>query len=255
MKTYKSILYPLLLVAFVMLIGVGITRGGESASSKTELYILAAASLTDVLNEIEQQYEKTHKDIDLIMIYASSGKLQKQIEQGAPADLFISAGVKQMEELKEKQLIKLSKPLLKNELVLITSKDITLRGIGSNQVTHIAIGNPDTVPAGEYAKQLLQELNLWDQVESKLILANDVRQILTYVETENVDAGFVYKTDIERNSNIKNLISLDIPIQIFYPMGIVKKSRNITDVQAFFDWIQKEEAMQIFTTYGFKMYN
>ncbi|GAA0324675.1 molybdate ABC transporter substrate-binding protein [Bacillus carboniphilus] len=235
-------------VLVIVLVGWVFFLNRESSPKKVELYIMAAASLTDVISEIEQKYEKKNNEVDVITIFASSGKLQKQIEQGAPADLFISAGRKQMKELEEKRYIEESTSLLENKLVLISKNDMTIKDLKSPDIAHIAIGNPETVPAGEYAKQFLLKEGLMPQLNSKFVLAGDVRQVVTYVETGNTEVGFVYKTDVKSSSDLDVEI-LNTPTSIEYPMGLIKGHQFET--QEFYNWLQGEEAEDIFKQYGF----
>lgn len=229
------------------------SRGGES-----ELYILAAASLTDAVQEVKKVYEQEHPHVKLVPSFASSGKLQRQIEQGAPADLFISAGEKEMDALTEQGRVVTDhhRSLLHNELVLIVPRnDKRIKDFGDlTKANQIAVGQPRTVPAGEYSKQALQYMKLWDPLKSRMVFAGDVRQVLTYVETGNVDAGLVYRTDAEASDQVT--VAATAPPEshrsIVYPVGVVKGSKNREEADRFHDWLYKKKARAIFRKYGFR---
>jgi molybdate transport system substrate-binding protein len=230
----KKILFFLALMLFVVAAVTGC--GGEKAQPKTEpvsLNVSAAASLTDAMGELKTIYEKQNSNAVIILNLASSGTLQKQIEEGAPADFFISAGQPQMDALAQKGLIvdTSRKDLLGNELVLIAGKDSKLTEFSEMtdaSVEKISIGTPETVPAGKYAKDTLTALNLWEQLEPKMVFAQDVRQVLTYVETGNVDAGLVYRTDAAISDNVKIVAAAPAgsSAPVVYPMAIIKNTTH-----------------------------
>lgn len=230
----------------------------STASSKVELLVSAAASLTESMDELKTIYEAAHNDVNLTFNYGASGTLQQQIEQGAPADLFLSAGKKQMDALLDKGLIdaKLSANLLTNDLVLIVPENSTvqinaLEDLG--QAGNIAIGTPESVPAGKYAQQTLTYYKLWDSLQPKLVMTKDVKQVLSYVETGNADAGFVYKTDAAVSAKVKIALTADPashdPIE--YPAGVLTGSQHPDEAKAFYEFLQSAEAMEVFKKYGF----
>lgn len=230
------------------------------ASKKTEVVISAAASLQDSLDEIAVLYEKQHPGIDLVFNYGASGTLQKQIEQGAPADLFFSAGDKQMTALVDKGLISAHTGLLKNKLVLVVPSDSKAKITGLTELAdksfkRIAVGQPESVPAGQYAQQALTAKKLWVPLQSKLVYAKDVRQVLSYVETGNADAGFVYKTDALTSKKVKIALTVGSGVHkaINYPVGIVKNSAHQAEAKAFYSYVQTKKAGDIFTGYGFQL--
>jgi molybdate transport system substrate-binding protein len=231
----------------------------DGSSEPVKLHVLAAASLSESLEQLMQMYESTHPRVKLVGNFASSGTLQKQIEQGAPADLFISAASRQMDKLQEKGLIDSQSVLLRNQLVLIIPKHSALAmsavtDLESPQVKRIAVGHPETVPAGTYAKQSLTHLGVWERVQPKLVFAKDVRQVLTYVETGNVDAGFVYKTDALTSGNVRIAVTAaeDSHEPIVYPIGVVKTTKHPDEAKAFYDWLHTPEAQNVFAQHGFQ---
>lgn len=242
----------------VVLVSTGSKKDVQAATKKTEIIISAAASLQDSLDQIALLYEKQHPNIDLVFNYAASGTLQKQIEQGAPADLFFSAGDKQMDALVDGGLIADHKVLLKNQLVVVVPSDATTKLRTINQLTDksfkkVAVGQPESVPAGQYAEQSLTAKGVWDTLQSKLVYAKDVRQVLSYVETGNADAGFVYRTDALSSNKVKIALTVGPQVHkaINYPVGIVKDSKNQKAVKELYDYLQSKESRDIFTSYGF----
>ncbi|WP_310551970.1 molybdate ABC transporter substrate-binding protein [Paenibacillus glufosinatiresistens] len=239
-----------------------LTSGGEAeAARKTELLVSAAASLQGSLEKIESRYEKLHPDIDLVFNYGASGTLQKQIEQGAPADLFFSAGDKQMEALVKGGLVETRTDVLKNQLVVVvpahsgTGSLNTIRQLEEEGFKRIAIGQPESVPAGQYARQSLESKGIWKPIQNKLIFAKDVRQVLSYVETGSVDAGFVYKTDAAGSSKVKIALAVSLPDRqsIRYPLGIVKGTRHAEEAKAFYAYLQSKPARDVFVSFGFQL--
>jgi len=226
------------------------------------LTISAAASLKDAAEELKEIYMTKHPEVKITYNFASSGTLQKQIEEGAPVDVFISAGKQQMDALAEKGLIveETRQDLLSNEIVLITQSDRNLAGfddLAGSDVEKISIGTPESVPAGKYAKEALVSMGLWDKIQSKLVLARDVRQVLTYVETGNVDAGLVYSSDTFTGKGIKIVAAAPAGSHepVVYPMAVVKGTKHPEEAKAFIEFISGNEAAQIFIKYGFKPLN
>lgn len=259
MKLNKK--FGTLAMAFlVLLTGCTAKTSPNTASAKPfEVNVSAAASLKDALGEIQTLYAEHSKDT-LLFNFAGSGALQKQIEEGASCDLFISAAKSNMDALEKAGLILTDtrKDLLGNQLVLISSKE--MKGIIKNsdamtisEVKSIAIGSPDSVPAGQYAKQTLNNLGLWDKVQDKLILAKDVKQVLEFVETGNADCGFVYATDALL---LKTGVTLTQDFSaahdhIVYPAALIKDSASTTAAKNFYDFLGTEAAKKVFKKYGF----
>lgn len=228
--------------------------------SPVSLTISAAASLTDSLQEIQTLYQQEHPNVTLTFNFAASGTLQKQIEQGAPADLFFSAGSKQMNALLDANLIDQAheKDILANDLVLVVPKDnslslSSLQDLTRDDIKKLAVGTPESVPAGMYAKQTLESSGLWDKLQSKIVLTKDVKQVLSYVETGNAEAGFVYKTDAIDSDKVQVALTTtaDSHDPILYPAGIVSATTHPEEAAAFYDYLQTDEAQAIFVKHGF----
>ena len=227
-----------------------------------ELLISAAASLTDVLNEIADVYKDIEPNTKLTYSFGSSGALQAQIEEGAPVDIFMSAAQKQMKALEDKGLILdgTNKTLLVNKVVLITPANSNL-GISSfddltkDEVKKIAIGDPGNVPVGQYSEEIFTNLNILDKVSSKTVLGNDVRTVLTWVESGEVDCGIVYATDAYTTDKVQ--IITEAPEgshkEVSYPVAVIKASKNSEAAKRFLDFLSTEKAINLFTKYGFTM--
>ncbi len=229
----------------------------QDDNQNAELTISAASSLKDALVEIEGLYEE-HTSTDIHFNFASSGTLSKQIQQGAPVDVFLSANLENFDELVKQNLIleEENKELLKNELVLITPTSSTIQSIEDlTKAEKIAIGTPETVPAGEYAKEALISLDLWDKVKEKIIFAKDVRQVLSYVETGNVSTGIVYQTDAVVTSEVMVVERFDASLHspIVYPVGVLKASKNKEEAKHFYRFLQKKNVIDVFDKYGFHL--
>ena len=229
-KTGKLlILITTALTTLLLVIGLPtVTTSPVVAQSNTSLLISAAASLKEVLVEIQPLYQQSQPNVNISYNFGSSGTLQQQIEQGAPTDIFISAAKKQVDTLEQKGLLVTGSRniIAKNRLVLIVPKNAV--GINSfyslkdAKVKKIAIGEPRSVPAGQYAQQVLEKLKIWTEVKSKLVFANNVRQVLASVESGNADTGLVYATDAKISNRVKVVVTADEKYHspIIYPLRI-----------------------------------
>jgi molybdate transport system substrate-binding protein len=221
--------------------------------------ISAAASLKEVLVEIQPLYQQSQPNVNISYNFGSSGTLQQQIEQGAPTDIFISAAKKQVDTLEQKGLLVTGSRniIAKNRLVLIVPKNAV--GINSfyslkdAKVKKIAIGEPRSVPAGQYAQQVLEKLKIWTEVKSKLVFANNVRQVLASVESGNADTGLVYATDAKISNRVKVVVTADEKYHspIIYPLAVVKRSKNVNAAKEFSQFLSSNQAKAVFKKYGF----
>lgn len=239
-------------------------KTSEKVKERVELVVLAAASLTDVCTEIEAEYEALHDNVDLIFSYGSSGALQTQIEEGAPADVFLSAAKKQMTALDEQGLMDTSSiiELLENKVVLIVPKGreaglTCFEDAATDQVSMIGLGELGSVPVGQYAEEVFTTLGIWDEVQKKANYGSDVRTVLSWVETGAVECGVVYATDAYTTEAVE--IVCEAPQgscrQVLYPAGIVKASANKEEAERFLEYLQEEESMELFEAYGFSRVN
>ena len=227
-----------------------------------ELMIAAAASLTDVTAEIVEAYKVEAPNVKLTFTYGASGALQTQIEEGAPVDIFMSAAQKQMDALEEKALLLDGSRinLLENKVVMIVPVDSALglvrfENLAKDDVKTVAIGDPASVPAGQYAEEVLTSLGIKDKVFDKANLGTDVRQVLTWVENGEVEAGIVYATDAATTDKVKVVCEApaDSVKKIIYPVAILKAAANAEAAQGFIDYLKTPDIAALFVKYGFIM--
>lgn len=237
-----------------------ICAGCRKEANGTELTILAAASLTDVCGEIEAKYEAANPDVNLTFSYGGSGALQMQIEEGVPCDVFISAATGQMTALDEKGLMNSDSivNLLENKVVLIvptdSDADITsFDEVATEKVKMIGLGEPGSVPVGQYSEEIFTNLGIFDAVKTKANYGSDARTVLSWVEMSAVDCGVVYATDAYTTDKVK--IVCEAPEgshkAVIYPAGVVKASGNKDAAEKFVSYLQTEEIMALFESYGF----
>ena len=245
------------------------TSGSQASTSaqpgtevKTELIVAAAASLKDVGNQIAEKYKAVAPGVKITYTFGASGALQKQIEEGAPVDIFFSAGNKQMSALETKGLVNTGtkKDLLLNELVLITPKDskksiTSFDQLGTDKVKTIALGDPGSVPAGQYSEEVFTTLKILDKVKAKANYGTDVRQVLTWVENGEVDCGVVYKTDAMTSQKVTVVCEApkDSHKPIIYPVAVMKNSSHTKEAQDFVNFLSSKEITDLFVKYGFSI--
>ncbi|MEM1484220.1 molybdate ABC transporter substrate-binding protein [Oscillospiraceae bacterium PP1C4] len=235
------------------------SAGSKTEAPAVELMVSAAASLTDCMNELKGIYEGENKAVKITCNFGSSGSLQQQIEQGAPADVFFSAGKKQMTALSEKKLMNDAsiKEILENKVVLITPKGAekiaSFEDLAGEKVTKIGVGEPESVPVGQYTAEIFEKLKLTEALKPKLVFAKDVREVLSWVETGNVQAGIVYETDAKISDKVE--ICATAPEgshkKVIYPIGVTKESKHAAEAQAFVDFLFTDKAKEVFVKYGF----
>ena len=228
-----------------------------------EILVSAAASLSDVLKEISGGYQAKSKHTVRFNFGPSNG-FARQIEEGAPADLFFSADLPQMDTLDKNGRLEpgTRKNLLSNQLVIIVPADSKLaisspKDLLKADVKKIALAEPTSVPVGVYSSKYLTDEGLWDQVKPKVVPVQDVRATLASVESGNVEAGFVYKTDAAISKKVK--IVYEVPVEkgpkITYPAAIVKESKRKDAARDFMTYIQSPAAKDAFKRYGFVVLN
>jgi molybdate transport system substrate-binding protein len=231
----------------------------QASAWADEILVSAAASLTDVLKEISNGYQAKSKHTVKFNFGPSNG-LARQIEEGAPADIFFSADLPQMDSLDKKGLLEpgTRKNLLSNQLVIIVPADSKLaisspKDLLKADIKKIALAEPSSVPVGVYTSKYLADEGLWDQVKPKVVPVQDVRATLAAVESGNVEAGFVYKTDAAVSKKVK--IIYEVPIdkgpKITYPVAIVKESKRKDAARDFLNHASSPAAKETFKKYGF----
>ena len=229
------------------------------AQQQTPLTVSAAISLTNAMQEIKSLYQSSNPNVNITYNFGASGALQQQIEQGAPVDVFFSAAAKQMDALQQKNLLlsETRSNLLNNRLVLVVPRNApaltNFKDLTRSQIKRIAVGEPKSVPAGQYAQELLTNLKIFDSIKSKLVYGNNVRQVLTYVETGNVDAGIVYLTDAKESKSVRvgATAQENLHSPIVYPVAVLKDSKNAAAAREFVQFLSGTEARTVFGKYGF----
>jgi len=240
---------------------LSVTLAGQAVAAE-KITVFAAASLTNALQEIATQYQKK-TGIEVVSSFASSSVLARQIDQGAPADLFISADQQWMDDVvgKNSVVTRTRYTLLGNDLVLIAPKSDAAKTVTINNQTdwksllkgeRLAVGDPDHVPAGIYAKEALQKLGAWDALSPQLAPANNVRAALALVERNETPYGIVYGSDAVASEKVQVVgrFPEDSHKPVEYPMAIVKDHQNAT-VEAFYNYLQGPDAAAVFKQYGF----
>lgn len=236
-----------------------IGKENDKSQELVELNISAAASLNEAMVKIEEEYKQINKNVTLVVNYGASGSLQQQIEQGAPCDIFISAGQKQMKELDEGGLLLEGtyKDLLENDLVLIASKDSEISDLGdlnTDKVKHIAVGEPNSVPAGKYADEVLTNLELKDKLTDKLVFAKDVKEVLAWTQSGNTEVGFVYYSDVVNANGIKIVETTPKTSHsaIIYPISVIKESKKQDEAKEFEEFLLSVKGQSILNEFGYK---
>lgn len=262
--------FLVLCVSALMLLMAGCS--GEQASAPAsgkapakdaqpvELHVAAAASLTDVMKELADTYEKDHPGVKLVFNFGSSGALQQAIENGGETDLFYSAAQKQMNALQDSgNLVEdTRKDLLENEVVLVVpkegGKDIkSFEDLTRSDIQHVALGEPKGVPVGQYTEEILKKLGILDQVKAKAVYGSDVRQVLSWTETGDADCGVVYATDAAVSDKVK--VAAKAPAgshkPVIYPAAVIKGTKHPDEAKDFLAFTSSDAAKKIFEKYGF----
>lgn len=234
----------------------------EAADSQaTELLVAAAASLKNAYEEeLIPMFQEQYPNVRVSGTYDSSGKLQTQIEEGLEADVFMSAASTQMDALNEEGYIETSTmvDLLENKIVLIVPADSKLDLVSFEDIVKagtIALGDPASVPAGQYAKEALTNLGLWDQIQDRVSFGTNVTEVLNQVAAASADAGIVYSTDAASMADQVMVIAKapegSLPQPVIYPVAVVKNTAHMDEAAAFVQFLQSPEAMAVFEDYGF----
>ena len=270
----KKILF-IAVIAIVAVVSIGSCSaglfdflGGDDATDTSldgqEVNLAAAASLKNTFDDkLIPMFEEKYPGVKVTPTYASSGDLQTQIENGLKTDVFMSAANKQMNALVEEDIIDNDTNLqfLENKVVLIVPKDSTANITSFDDLKdvegNIAIGDPESVPAGQYAKEALTNLGLWDSVEPKLSLGTDVTAVLNQVAQGSADCGIVYATDAKSTDDVKVICEAPedaLKTPVIYPVAELKNSTDSDAANKFMDFLQSQEAKDVFVEYGFTLH-
>ena len=242
--------------------------GGDNATDDSlngkEVNLAAAASLKNVYDdELIPMFEAKYPGVKVTPTYASSGDLQTQIENGLETDVFMSASNKQMNALADEGLVDNDTNLqfLENKVVLIVPKDSDLNITSFDDLKDvkgtIAIGDPESVPAGQYAKEALTNLGIWDAVQSKFSLGTDVTAVLNQVAQGSAECGIVYATDAKSNDGVKVVCEApenSLNTSVIYPVAMIKDAKDADAAKAFLEFLQTQEAKDKFVEYGFTIH-
>lgn len=237
----------------------------EEDTEKTEILVAAAASLKNAYEEeLIPMFEEDNPGITVTGTYDSSGKLQTQIEEGLEADVFMSAATKQMKALQEKGMIAEDTvtELLENKIVLIVPSGSAGEWKAFEDIEKaesIALGDPASVPAGQYAQEALTSLGIWDGIQDKVSFGTNVTEVLNQVAASSADAGIVYATDAASMAEQVDVIAEapegSLAKKVIYPVAVVKDSAHPEEAEAFVEFLKTEEAMKVFESYGFSKGN
>ena len=250
----RSVTITALTLAMLLVVGIG-------AGAAQELTFSVAVSMKEAIEELGRRFTRSRPGVVLRYNVGASGDLQKQIEAGAPVDLFVSAAPRQMDELETKGLIVAAtrRVFARNLLTVIKPADSRVditrpADLLDARVTRLVIGNPKTVPVGQYAEESLRTLGLWDKLRPRIVFADNVRQALDYVARGEVDAGIVYTTDAAiRRRDVKEAFrpAEDTYRPVMYPVALVKDARQPALGRAFIDLLVSAEGRQVLTRLGF----
>ena len=230
---------------------------GPEAGPVTILIAAAASLEYSLRDELIPMFQDKHPNITVEGTYDSSGKLQTQIEEGLEADLFFSAAQKQMNALVEKDLVDAGSvvELLENKLVVIAAAEGEIRTLPDLlKAEHVALGDPESVPVGQYAKEALENLGLWESIQPMVSFGTNVTEVLNWVAEGSADAGIVYATDAattDRVTVVARAPEGSLATRVIYPAGVVSSSRHKEAAALFLDFLQSEEAIAAFGEYGF----
>lgn len=246
-------------LAFSLLLGCSFIAGRTAMAEEPVLKVSAAASLSDALKEIHAAFTK-ESSIKVELNLGASSMLARQIEAGAPADVFISADLAKMNDLDSKGLIQpgTRENQLSNSLVVVVPADSPLKitsvkDLTASAITRIATGDPKAVPVGVYAKAYLEKAGCWNAIEPKILATENVRAALAAVESGNIDAGIVYKTDASISRKVK--IAFELPamedLKITYPMAALKASAQPKLAAQYLEYLDAPASKAIFVKFGF----
>jgi molybdate transport system substrate-binding protein len=260
----KKLLAALLTSVALLSLGCGneqAEKAERTSDGKTiELHVATAASLPDAMKELAEAYKAEHPEITLTFNFGSSGALQQAIENGGETDLFFSAAQKQMDALEKSGNLAegTRRDLLENSVVLVVPAGSTLdlksfADLTRPELKHIALGEPKGVPVGQYAEEILTQLNILEQVKERAVYGSDVRQVLAWVAAGEADCGVVYATDAAIDSKVKVVSKAPEGSHkpVIYPAAVIKGTKHPEEAKAFLDFAGSGQGRKVFEKYGF----
>ncbi|HIJ88483.1 MAG TPA: molybdate ABC transporter substrate-binding protein [Desulfuromonadales bacterium] len=243
----KNVIKALTTLSCLFLLAASVLAG--------EINLSVAASLKEATNELADSFAKSHSGVKFLKNYGASGALAKQIESGAPSDIFITANLEWMEYAKNRKLIDSATigTFAYNTLVFAGTPGKATSMQDLIKLERIAIGSPKSVPAGEYATEAFKKAGIDKQLEKKLVMAKDVRECLMYAERGEVDGAFVYRTDalLAKQTRILFMVPQELYPRVTYPMALTVAGAKNRDAAAFFSYLRSDEAKTVLTKYGF----
>lgn len=246
-------------MAFRMLLIMMSAWIGAATATAADVTVSAAASLTNAFQDIGREFEAANPGSKVLFNFGASGQLVQQIVRGAPVDAFAAADQESMDRADKQGAIERSTrfDFTRNALVLVAPTDspvtiVKLADLDATAIGRIAMGNPDSVPAGKYAKLALEKAGLWDKVKGRIVNTQNVRQALDYVARGEADAGFVYATDaLVMPTRVKIVARIDVPAEILYPVAAVRGGGNQAGGIRFVEFLKADKAQRILARYGF----
>ncbi len=242
-----------------VLVGCSKTDFAPPENSTPNVIFFAAASTINAVEEIGSIFEK-NTGIHIVTNFASAAVLSQQIDSGAEASLFLSANQKWVDSLEKDHWVSERVNLLGNQLVLIVPKDSKLvihkpDDLLSSEIQYLAIADPDSIPAGIYAKQALTRLHLWNSLQQKSVRGTDVRQTLLFVEKQEAEAGIVYSTDANISQAVRIVYTFadELTDPIIYPLALIQGQGNNSPAYRFYQFLQSDPAKTIFQKWGFRI--
>lgn len=238
---------------------IWVSAGHSVQAATQEIIVSAAASLTNVFTDIKTAFEQQHPEYIVQTNFAASNLLLKQMEEGAPVDVFASADQETMDKAAQKELIVVAtrQNFARNELVLVLPADsrislVSLADLKKPAVTYLAVGNPESVPAGRYAREALATAGLWKDLQTKYVFGASVRQTLEYVRREEADAGFVYRTDaLLGGSGIQIAFMVEGHRPVLYPIAVTTVGKNNPGAMLFRNFVLSPQGQALLQHYGF----
>jgi molybdate transport system substrate-binding protein len=250
-EMYAMTIRPILLTILLCMLSVAVPAVAG------EINLSAAASLKDVINELSDSFARQHPGVKVLRNFGASGSLARQVENGAPADIFIAASREWIDYLNNRKLLASAgiDIFAYNTLVFAGTPGKASSMEDLPKLEKIAIGTPRTVPAGEYAMAALRKAGLDGKLSRKLVMARDVRECLMYAERGEVDGAFVYRTDalLAKQAKILFVVPQELYQRVVYPMALTMAGAKNRDAEAFFRYLQSEDAKGVLGKYGFAL--
>lgn len=232
----------------------------EPLKEKTEINVSAAMGLKEALLDIQKEYEQAHPNVKIVYNFAAAGVLATQIDNGAKCDVFISASMKQINDLKAVKLIDSVdvKNIVGDRLVLVVQKGNplglkTFNDLARVDVKKIGFGEINTMPAGQYGKECLENMGIWNIVEPKIVMGRNVREVVAYVESGDADAAVAFSTVAAHIKNVEIAASSPSGTHkpVIFPGAIINTTKNKVEASKFLDYLKEKQASAIFSSYGF----